>query len=69
MTKPEGFTYDYGTPLQKKKGSQWRGFVRGFYTSSLTVEGYCIESMNEKGSVQLYPLEALEPLTALQESE
>lgn len=49
-----------GARLRKRSGSQWQGLVVGFYTSSLTSNGYCIESENEKGSVQIYPESALE---------
>jgi len=46
----------------KKKGTkgQWRGKVVGFYSTDITPEGYAIESSREEGSVQIYPLGALE---------
>lgn len=48
--------------LKKTKGSSWRGRVCGYYSTTLTPVGYCIESENEPGSVQLYPETALEPM-------
>lgn len=62
--KPAAFRWDYGTRLKKKRGARWRGVVVGFYSTSLTPEGYCIESLHEVGSVQLYPAEALEEMLA-----
>lgn len=49
-----------GTRLRKKKGSSWQGRVAGYYSTSLTPEGYAIESEREPGSVQIYPVSALE---------
>lgn len=51
-----------GTPVQKIKGSSWRGRVVGYYSTSLTDVGYCVESAYEPGSVQIYPASALEHL-------
>lgn len=62
LEKPEHFTYDLGDKLQKKSGSKWRGKVVGFYSTDLTPEGYALESILEEGSVQIYPLKALELL-------
>lgn len=62
IPKPNGFTYEYGTMLKKKSGSNWHGKVVGFYSNDYTLEGYAIESALEKGSVQIYPLKALELL-------
>lgn len=45
--------------VTKIKGSSWTGHVCGFYSTSLTPVGYCVESENEPGSVQLYPEAAL----------
>lgn len=59
---PLGF-WLYGTLLQKRHGSQWRGRVVGFYSTETTPVGYAIESHFEKGSVQIYPASALEPWT------
>ena len=49
-----------GTRLRKKSGSSWQGRVVGYYSTSLTRVGYCIESEREPGSVQIYPASALE---------
>lgn len=56
----ENFKYKLGDKLKKTKGSQWKGTVVGFYSTELTPEGYAIESSTEKGSVQIYPVGALE---------
>ncbi len=58
---PAHFKYRMGDKLRKKSGSEWWGRVVGFYSTSLTPEGYNIESAQHKGSVQLYPVSALEP--------
>lgn len=52
--------YPVGTTLKKKRGSSWRGDVVGYYSTLLTPEGLAIESWNEPGSVQIYPIDALE---------
>jgi dihydrofolate reductase (trimethoprim resistance protein) len=49
-----------GEPVRKIKGSNWHGYVVGFYSTKLTKRGYNVESFFEPGSVQLYPEEALE---------
>lgn len=49
-----------GDFVRKIKGSQWHGRVVGAYSTNLTPEGYCVESMYEPGSVQIYPAQALE---------
>lgn len=51
-----------GTRLRKKSGSSWQGKVVGYYSTELTEVGYCIESERERGSVQIYPATALEPV-------
>ena len=48
-----------GDRVTKTKGSSWTGRVVGFYSTSLTPEGYAVESENEPGSVQIYPVGAL----------
>lgn len=58
--KPTSFRWHCGQPVQKKRGSQWHGTVVGFYSTDLTPEGYAVESFSEKGSVQIYPADALE---------
>lgn len=60
MNKPDGFKWEIGTRVSKIRGSWWTGKIVGFYSSSLTKEGYAVESESEVGSVQIYPLEALE---------
>jgi len=60
LQKPDEFKWGYGTELKKIRGSQWQGKVVGFYSTTLTPEGYAIESNTEKGSVQIYPAQALE---------
>lgn len=52
-----------GDLVRKKSGSSWQGKVVGFYTSSLTLEGYAVESEREIGSVQIYPVSALEKVS------
>lgn len=52
--------YALGTRMRKKSGSSWQGKVVGYYSTELTPEGYCIESEREPGSVQIYPVTALE---------
>lgn len=53
-------TFQLGDHVRKTKGSQWKGRVVGTYSTSLTPEGYAVESDTEKGSVQIYPVGALE---------
>lgn len=48
-----------GDRVEKISGSSWRGRVVGTYRTSLTPEGYAVESENEPGSVQIYPAAAL----------
>ena len=49
-----------GDRVRKTKGASWQGLVVGTYKTALTPEGYCVESEREPGSVQLYPVAALE---------
>lgn len=49
-----------GEYVTKIKGSSWTGRIVGTYSTSLTPVGYCVESVNEPGSVQIYPEAALE---------
>ena len=49
-----------GDRVRKVKGSRWQGRVVGAYCTTLTFEGYCVESETETGSVQIYPASALE---------
>ncbi|MCU0806378.1 MAG: DfrB family trimethoprim-resistant dihydrofolate reductase [Candidatus Contendobacter sp.] len=54
-------TYRLGDRVQKHGGARWRGKVVGWYRTSLTPEGYAVESAFEPGSVQIYPVTALDP--------
>ena len=49
-----------GDTVKKTKGSQWHGKIVGTYSTTLTPEGYAVESSTEIGSVQIYPAAALE---------
>lgn len=48
--------------VTKTKGSSWTGEVVGYYSTSLTPKGVCVESENEPGSVQIYPAKAVRRL-------
>lgn len=52
--------FKVGSLVTKVKGSQWTGRVVGTYSTTLTPEGYAVESSTERGSVQIYPAAALE---------
>jgi hypothetical protein len=52
--------FNVGDLVRKKSGSKWEGKVCGFYSTDLTLIGYCIESNHHSGSVQIYPESALE---------
>ncbi len=56
-------TWPRGTIVRKKSGSEWEGAIVGTYSSSITPEGYAVESSTHKGSVQIYPVGALELVT------
>jgi dihydrofolate reductase (trimethoprim resistance protein) len=58
-------TFAIGDRVEKISGSSWRGLIVGTYSTSLTPEGYAVESETETGSVQIYPAKALR-LSALQ---
>jgi hypothetical protein len=49
-----------GSVWRKTSGSEWSGKVVGYYSTTLTSEGLCIESDKHPGSVQIYPMKALE---------
>jgi hypothetical protein len=51
-----------GDRVTKIKGSQWTGRIVGFYSTTLTPEGYAVESETEIGSVQIYPAAAISAL-------
>ena len=46
--------------VRKTSGSEWQGRICGTYSTSLTPEGYAVESEAHAGSVQIYPAKALE---------
>lgn len=52
--------FQLGDPVKKSKGSEWEGIVVGTYSTELTPEGYAVESYYYRGSVQIYPADALE---------
>ena len=49
-----------GDLVRKKRNSEWRGRVVGFYETENTPVGYNVESLFEVGSAQLWPESALE---------
>lgn len=53
-------TFKIGDSVKKKSGSSWEGRIVGTYSTELTPEGYAVESFAHKGSVQIYPANALE---------
>lgn len=62
-------TFARGDVVRKKSGSQWEGTVVGEYSTALTPEGYAVESYAHPGSVQIYPVSALELVMAAGEQE
>ena len=59
MCKPHP-KFRLGDYVRKISGSEWRGPIVGTYSTELTPEGYAVESHLYKGSVQIYPANALE---------
>jgi hypothetical protein len=57
---PSKAKFRYGDRVRKISGSSWHGVVRGYYSNTLTPEGYAVESEREPGSTQIYPAAALE---------
>lgn len=53
-------TFQRGDLVRKRSGSHWAGLVVGEYSTTLTPEGYAVESGAHPGSVQIYPAQALE---------
>ncbi len=51
--------FKIGDYVYKLSGSEWSGYVVGTYSTQLTPEGYCVESKDHFGSVQIYPAAAL----------
>lgn len=58
------YRFGLGDRVRKISGSQWQGCIVGFYSTSLTEEGYAVESELHPGSVQIYPAKALEVVPA-----
>ena len=52
--------FKIGDKVRKKTGSSWEGFIVGRYSTTLTPEGYAVESVYHPGSVQIYPVGAIE---------
>ena len=52
--------FKQGDRVKKKSGSEWQGHIVGWYSTTLTIEGYAVECEIHKGSVQIYPASALE---------
>ena len=53
-------TFGLGERVRKKSGAAWQGHIVGGYSTELTPEGYAVESEAHPGSVQIYPVAALE---------
>jgi dihydrofolate reductase (trimethoprim resistance protein) len=56
--------FQLGDVVRKISGSMWQGAIVGTYSTSLTPEGYAVESSSHRGSVQIYPASALELVPA-----
>ena len=52
-------SFKLGDKVEKKGGAAWSGTIVGTYSTSLTPEGYAVESDSHSGSVQIYPVAAL----------
>ena len=59
---PSLAAFGLGDRVRKKSGAAWQGRVVGWYSTELTPEGYAVESEAHPGSVQIYPVGALEPV-------
>ena len=57
---PSPATFGLGDRVRKKSGAAWQGLVVGWYSTKLTPEGYAVESESHPGSVQIYPVAALD---------
>jgi dihydrofolate reductase (trimethoprim resistance protein) len=57
---PFSTTFGLGEHVRKKSGAAWQGQIVGWYSTKLTPEGYAVESEAHSGSVQIYPVAALE---------
>lgn len=52
--------FQQGDKVKKKSGSQYHGYIVGFYSTELTPEGYVVKSINHKNFVRMHPVEELE---------
>lgn len=57
---PQAQNFNHGDLVRKKSGSEWQGRIVGWYSTGLTPVGYAVESDSHAGSVQIYPVNALE---------
>jgi dihydrofolate reductase (trimethoprim resistance protein) len=57
---PWSATFRLGERVCKKSGAAWECLIVGWYSTKLTPEGYAVESEAHSGSVQIYPVAALE---------
>ncbi|MBK5187675.1 MAG: hypothetical protein JJD97_05480 [Gemmatimonadaceae bacterium] len=62
LALPVAAMFGLGDRVRKKSGAAWQGRVVGWYSTKLTPEGYAVESEAHPGSVQIYPVGALERL-------
>jgi len=60
LQPPMPATFGLGDRVRKKSGAAWQGRIVGWYSTTLTPEGYAVESEAHSGSVQIYPVAALE---------
>ena len=60
LQPPFAATFGLGDRVRKKSGAAWQGRIVGWYSTQLTPEGYAVESEAHPGSVQIYPVAALE---------
>lgn len=60
LALPSRTTFGLGDRVRKESGAAWQCRVVGWYSTSLTREGYAVESESHPGSVQIYPVAALE---------
>lgn len=54
--------FKIGDLVRKVSGSEWEGQVVGYYMRKGGKIGVCIESGTHKGSIQIYPEEAVEAI-------
>lgn len=62
VLEKHGWQFRVGDHLKKKNGSEWIGRVVGTYSTDQTPEGYAVESLYHKNTVQIYPVKALEEI-------